>query len=58
MIASDESLVAIEVKSGRRQNNTGLSTFHSMCHPRYSLVVGGESMPLEQFFTGNLANLL
>jgi len=58
VIARGDSLVAIEVKSGRRQNNTGLSTFRNMCHPRYSLVVGGESMPLEQFFTGNLANLL
>ena len=58
VIARGESLVAIEVKSGRRQNNTGLSTFRNMYHPQYSLVVGGESMPLEQFFTGNLANLL
>ena len=58
VIARGESLVAIEVKSGRRQNNTGLSTFRNMYHPHYSLVVGGESMPLEQFFTGNLANLL
>ena len=58
VIARGDSLVAIEVKSGRRQNNTGLSTFRNMYHPRYSLVVGGESMPLEQFFTGNLANLL
>ena len=58
VIARGDSLVAIEVKSGRRQNNTGLSTFRNMYHPRYSLVVGGESMSLEQFFTGNLANLL
>ncbi len=58
VIARGESLVAIEVKSGRRQNNTGLSTFRNMYHPQYSLVVGSESMPLEQFFTGNLANLL
>ena len=58
VIARGESLVAIEVKSGRRQNNTGLSTFRSMYHPQYSMVVGGESMPLEQFFTGNLSNLL
>lgn len=58
VIARGDSLVAIEVKSGRRQNNKGLSTFRNMYHPQYSLVVGGESMPLEQFFTGNLANLL
>ena len=58
VIARGDSLVAIEVKSGRRQNNTGLSTFRNMYHPQYSLTVGGETMPLDQFFTGNLANLL
>ena len=58
VIARGDSLVAIEVKSGRRQNNKGLSTFRNMYHLQYSLVVGGEFMPLEQFFTGNLANLL
>ena len=58
VIARGEHLVAIEVKSGRRQSNTGLSTFRNMYHPRYSLVVGGQSMSLEQFFMGNLGNLL
>ena len=58
VVARVESLVAIEVKSGRRQHNTGLSTFRDMYHPQYSLVVGGEAMPLEQFFTGDLSNLL
>ena len=58
VIARGESLLAIEVKSGRRQNNTGLSTFRNLYHPQYSLVVGGDAMPLEKFFTGNLANLL
>ena len=58
VIARGEHLVAIEVKSGRRQTNTGLSTFRNMYHPQYSLVVGGQSMSLEQFFNGNLGNLL
>lgn len=58
VIARGEHLVAIEVKSGRQQNNTGLSTFRNLYHPKYSLVVGGEAMPLEKLFTGNLANLL
>lgn len=58
VIARGEHLVAIEVKSGRRQSNTGLSTFRNMYHPQYSLVVGGQSMSLEQFFMGNLGNLL
>ena len=58
VIACGEHLVAIEVKSGRRQNNSGLGSFREQYHPQYSLVVGGNAMPLEQFFTGNLANLL
>ena len=58
VIARGKHLVAIEVKSGRRQSNTGLSTFRNMYHPQYSLVVGGQSMSLEQFFMGNLGNLL
>ena len=58
VVARGESLVEIEVKSGRRQHNIGLSTFRNMYHPQYSLVVGGEAMPLEHFFTGDLSNLL
>lgn len=58
VIARGDHLVAIEVKSGRRQTNTGLGTFRNMYHPQYSLVVGGQSMPLEQFFMGKLENLL
>ena len=58
VIACGEHLVAIEVKSGRRQTNSGLGSFREQYHPQYSLVVGGNAMPLEQFFTGNLANLL
>lgn len=58
VIAYGERLIAIEVKSGRRQQNTGLNTFRSKYHPQYSLVVGGKAMPLEQFFSGNLSRLL
>ncbi|MBO4371269.1 MAG: ATP-binding protein [Paludibacteraceae bacterium] len=58
VIVRGESVVAIEVKSGRRQSNNGLSIFNQKYHPRYSMVVGGDAMPLERFFTGNLVNLL
>ena len=58
VIVRGESVVAIEVKSGRRQSNNGLSIFNQKYHPRYSMVVGGDAMPLERFFTGNLENLL
>jgi hypothetical protein len=50
--------VAIEVKSGRHQMNSGLPAFRELFHPQHSLVVGGNAMPLEVFFNGNLENLL
>ena len=58
VITRGESVVAIEVKSGRRQTNSGLSVFREKFHPKFSMVVGGNAMPLEEFFAGNLENLL
>ena len=53
-----DRVVAIEVKSGKRQMNSGIATFRERYHPKYSLVVGGNSMPLEEFFNGDLGTLL
>ena len=58
IIAYGERLIAIEVKSGRRQQNSGMGTFHKKYHPQYSLIVGGKAMSLEQFFSGDLSRLL
>ena len=58
VIAKGEHLVAIEVKSGKRQMNSGLPTFRERFRPQVSMVVGGNAMPVEEFVTGNLANLL
>ena len=58
VIAYGERLIAIEVKSGRRQQNSGMGTFHKKYHPQYSLIVGGKAMSLEQFFSGDLSRLL
>ena len=58
VIVRGEVVVAVEVKSGRRQMNRGLDAFCKIYNPKYSLVVGGDSMPLEEFFNGNLENLL
>ena len=58
IIVCGEKIMAVEVKSGRRQTNSGLETFRNKFHPQYSLVVGGAAMPLEQFFTGDLGNML
>ena len=53
-----DKLLAIKVKSGKRQSNSGLSTFRQMYNPQHSLVVGGQALPLEDLFKGNIASLL
>lgn len=58
VITRGDKTVAIEVKSGNRQMNSGLATFRERFHPTHSLVVGGPAMPLEVFFNGDLENLL
>ncbi len=58
VIVRGDSIVAIEVKSGKSQMNSGLSTFRERFNPRHLLVVGGDNMPLDVFFNGNLENLL
>ncbi len=50
--------IAIEVKSGRRGANEGLKTFTNKFHPQQSFVVGIDGVPIEEFLTWNLGNLL
>ena len=50
--------IAIEVKSGRRGANEGLKTFTNKFHPQQSFVVGTDGVPIEEFLTWNLENLL
>lgn len=50
--------IAIEVKSGRRGANEGLKTFSNKFHPQQSFVVGTDGVPIEEFLTWNLGNLL
>jgi predicted AAA+ superfamily ATPase len=50
-------IVAIEVKSGKDSVNLGLSLFDGEFHPRGIYIVGTDSIPLEQFFTMNPADL-
>lgn len=53
-----DKILAIEVKSGRRQQNKGMAVFKEKFHPQFSLVVGGDAMPLETFFAGDISRLL
>ena len=49
--------VAIEVKSGRRTMNEGLSKFSAKFHPKYSFVVGSGGIPVEEFLSSDLSSL-
>ena len=50
--------LAIEVKSGHRTSNKGLSLFKEKFQPKLSFVVGSGGIPVEDFLTGNWERLL
>lgn len=50
--------IAIEVKSGRRTTNVGLSVFREKFHPLTSFVVGSGGIPIEEFLSADLEYLL
>ena len=58
IIDSDSKLIAIEVKSGRRTDNEGLSEFKKRFNPDYSLVVGSGGVPLEEFLSWDLGRII
>lgn len=58
IVESGEQQIAIEVKSGRRGTNNGLKVFSEKFHPQQSFVVGTDGIPVEEFLTWNMENLL
>ena len=58
IVESGEQQIAIEVKSGRRSTNNGLKVFSDKFHPQQSFVVGTDGIPVEEFLTWNIENLL
>lgn len=58
VIRRGDRLLAIEVKSGRRQMNSGVGKFREQYRPQHSLMVGGDAMPVEQLFKGDIGTLL
>ena len=58
VIAYGGQCVAIEVKSGRRGTNNGLKLFKDKFHPQHSFVVGTDGIPIEEFLTWDIGNLL
>lgn len=58
IVESGNQLAAIEVKSGRCGRNSGLKSFTDKFHPQQSIVVGTGGIPVEEFLTWDLGNLL
>lgn len=58
ILVADETVIAIEVKSGRRCMNSGLPTFSRQFHPTRTLVVGTGGLSLEDFFATDLSRLI
>ncbi|MBQ7698355.1 MAG: ATP-binding protein [Paludibacteraceae bacterium] len=58
VIRRGDRLLAIEVKSGRRQMNSGVGKFREQYRPQHTLMVGGDAMPVEQLFKGDIGTLL
>jgi len=51
VVARGDKLWAIEVKSGRRGKASGLSSFRNSYHAAIPLLVGGQCIPLADFFS-------
>ena len=58
VLQHSRKLIAIEVKSGRRQANQGMYEFAKLFHPDVELVVGGEAVSIEQFLSLDLEQLI
>ena len=54
----DKRCIAIEVKSGRRTSNEGLSVFRDKFHPAQSFVVGSGGIPIDEFLSWDIGRLL
>ena len=57
-LQSDDSCIAIEVKSGRRSQNRGLPLFSEKFHPVHSYIIGTGGIPFETFLQTPVSDLL
>ena len=58
VIEHNRQCIAIEVKSGRRTMNNGLAMFQEQFHPVRSFVVGSGGVPVEEFLTWDIGQLI
>lgn len=57
IIRKDNKLVAIEVKSGRRSTNSGLSRFRETFHPHRAFIIGTGGIEMEEFLKSDVTQL-
>lgn len=58
IVQSDESCIALEVKSGRRGMNKGIPLFTEKFKPSHSYIIGTGGIPLDVFLTSSINDLL
>ena len=58
VVLADEGCVALEVKSGRRSANNGMTEFAKAFDPMHSYIIGTGGISLEDFLSCNVADLL
>ncbi|HQL89191.1 MAG TPA: ATP-binding protein [Syntrophales bacterium] len=58
VVARGNNLWAIEVKSGRSGKTQGLARFRALYPEARALIVGGQGIPLEEFFSRNVRSWL
>lgn len=58
IIEYNRRCIGIEVKSGRRTSNNGMSVFAKKFNPKHTFVVGSGGVPIEDFLTADIETLL
>ena len=58
MYLEGEQVVALEVKSGRQGRVSGLAAFRKQYPNADAFIIGGNGIPLEEFFRANPQELL
>ena len=57
ILECNRQCIAIEVKSGRRTTNKGISVFKEKFNPIHTFIVGSGGIPLEEFLSSDLETL-
>lgn len=58
VVLADEGCVALEIKSGRRSANNGMTEFAKAFNPMHSYIIGTGGISLEDFLSCNVDDLL